>query len=78
MNNRKVYKVKMVKDAEMQVYSEAQAEKLFKAKEMVLEEVSVKLTKANLKKMQRLVGLQGHYDADVILREFLKLKVQEL
>lgn len=78
MNNRKVYKVKMVKDAEMQVYSEAQAEKLSKAKEMVLEEASVKLTKANLKKMQRLVGLQGHYDADVILREFLKLKVQEL
>ncbi len=78
MNNRKVYKVKMVKDAEMQVYSEAQAEKLSKVKEMVLEEASVKLTKANLKKMQRLVGLQGHYDADVILREFLKLKVQEL
>ena len=78
MNNKKVYKVKMVKDAEMQVYSEAQAEKLSKVKEMVLEEASVKLTKANLKKMQRLVGLQGHYDADVILREFLKLKVQEL
>ena len=78
MNNRKVYKVKMVKDAEMQVYSEAQAEKLSKIKEMVLEEASVRLTKANLKKMQRLVGLQGHYDADVILREFLKLKVQEL
>ena len=78
MNNRKVYKVKMVKDAEMQVYSEAQAEKLSKVTEMVIEEATVKLTKANLKKMQRLVGLQGHYDADVILREFLKLKVQEL
>lgn len=78
MNNKKVYKVKMVKDAEMQVYSEAQAEKLSKVTEMVIEEATVKLTKANLKKMQRLVGLQGHYDADVILREFLKLKVQEL
>lgn len=78
MSKRDVFKVKMVKGAEMEVYPKEQVDELTKLAKSKYEEANVKVAKTILKKMQRAVGLKGQYAPDLILKEFLKLKVKEL